>query len=117
MLTPLYVVVSEILYETIPLLDDGSGPSEPYRIFEIVAARNASAARWAAYQTDHNAEPSPREMPRFATRKLGMTLRPPGLYTEDKQFWGRYAQKIFTLKAPDERDAEVAAQAQSSDCS
>jgi hypothetical protein len=102
---PLYAVVSEILWETIDLLGYGQGPSEPYRIFRILAAPSPSAARYRAWQTDHSFEHDPREMPRFAVKKLGMTRRSPGDYTDDEKFWRRHGRKIFAMKAPDERDA------------
>jgi hypothetical protein len=102
-MTPLYAVVSEILWETIDLLGYGQGPREPYRIFCIIAAPSASAARYRAWKTDDNSfEYDPREMPRFAVKRLGMTRRSEGIYTDDEKFWRRHGRKVFTLKAPGE---------------
>ena len=65
----LYLVVSETLWDIIPILDDGSGPYEPYAIAELVVARTPSQARWLAWRTDEvSFEDDPRVMPKFSTR-------------------------------------------------
>lgn len=41
----LYEVVSETLYEVVPILDFGQGPEEPYRIYEKVVAETPAKAK------------------------------------------------------------------------
>jgi hypothetical protein len=66
-----YLVVSETLHERIPILNDGSGPDEPYCIVEIVVAEGRSQAKWAAWRTDRNTFPGrPSDMPKFSVRRL-----------------------------------------------
>lgn len=67
---PVYAVVSETLWETVPILDYGQGPSEPYAIVELVVADTREQARWLAWQTDNNFDGDVRDMPNFRTRKL-----------------------------------------------
>jgi hypothetical protein len=83
MTTPLFAVLSETLWETIPLMDDGSGPSEPGAIFEIVAARNRSAAIYAAWKSSPSFEYDMREKPLFHSVQIGTTTRGPGIYTDE----------------------------------
>lgn len=67
---PVYAVVSEIMHKTIPVLDYGQGPSEPYAIVAIVVAKSREQARWLAWQTDNDFDGDVRDMPNFRTRKL-----------------------------------------------
>lgn len=70
-----FLVVSEELYERIPILDFGEGPDEPYAICVLVVADTREQARWTAWQTDKSFNGDVRDMPLFRTRKLdnGMT--------------------------------------------
>ena len=66
----LYAVVSETLYERIPILDFGEGPDEPYSIVELVSAKSRGQARYLAWLGDKNSDPSDlTSMPNFHTRK------------------------------------------------
>lgn len=95
-LTPLYAVLSETLWETIPVTDEGEGPCEPYAIFEIVAARNRSAAIYRAWQEDKSFDGDIKfSMPRFRAIKLGMTRRPPGVYTDDERVYRRWPSRVW----------------------
>jgi len=66
----LYLVVSEELTETI--CEDwyvGACHEEPYRIAELVVARNNSQARWLAWRADRNSfDGDMRDMPKFRTK-------------------------------------------------
>lgn len=95
MKTPCYlfcVATTETLYYTNPIMDDGSGPEEPYGICELVLARSRSQAKWMAYQTDSAAEPSPLETPRMSVQKLGGPFWVvPRIVSQElawEQFWG-----------------------------
>lgn len=65
----LYLVVSEELWDMFPILDDGTGPKEYYRIAELIVARSAAQARYLAWQTDSSFSNDIRDMPRFSCRK------------------------------------------------
>jgi hypothetical protein len=80
----LFLVASEILWETIHVLDFGQGPKEPYRIMELVAARSREQARYLAWQTDKNFDGDCKEMPNFRTRKLASDVYMSGVVS------GRY---------------------------
>ena len=67
---PVYVVVSETLWETVPILDYGEGPREPYSIVHLVVANTREQARYLAWQTDKNSTGDFRDCPNFRTRKL-----------------------------------------------
>ena len=65
----LYECVSEQLMEHVPILDDGTGPDEPYAIVELIAAKSPSAAKWAAWKSDRNSFTADvRDMPHFRLR-------------------------------------------------
>lgn len=66
----IYIVVSEELSETIPIMDDGSGPREPYRMIDLVVADSREQARYLAWRRDKNFSYYIRDMPNFRTRKL-----------------------------------------------
>lgn len=66
----LYLVVSETLYEKIPILDFGEGPLEPYSIVELVCADSREQARYLAWQNDKHSTMDFRDCPNFRTRKL-----------------------------------------------
>lgn len=67
----IYLVVSEILYEKIPITDDGDGPLESYCIVELVAAEGRGQARYLAWSADsHFDESDLSSMPNFRTRIL-----------------------------------------------
>lgn len=86
----LYAVVSETLYETIDILGYGQGPTEPYCIVEIVAAKSREQARYLAWQTDRNFDGDCREMPNFRTCYLGRTRRPKGILDGSVSSLDRY---------------------------
>lgn len=87
----LFLVVSETLYETIPILDDGSGPFEPYKIVCLVSAETREQARWAAWQTDRSFDADVTNMPNFKTRKLGVSNHPRMIIEEQfDEETGRY---------------------------
>lgn len=67
---PVFAVVSETLWETIPVLDFGEGPREPYAIVHLVVADTREKARWLAWRSDKNFDGDVRDMPNFRTRKL-----------------------------------------------
>lgn len=69
----LFLIVSETLYEKIPVLGDGSGPLEEYKIVCLVSAQTREQARWAAWQTDKSFDGDVTNMPNFRTRKLGVS--------------------------------------------
>lgn len=66
----LYLVVSETLWETVPVLDYGEGPREPYAIVDLVCAESREQARYLAWQKDKNSTGDFRDCPNFRTRKL-----------------------------------------------
>lgn len=80
----LYLVVSETLYEKIPILDYGEGPLEPYKIVCLCAAETREQARWDAWKTDRTFDNDPRDMPNFRIRKVGTTAtRERGIIEEE----------------------------------
>lgn len=95
----IFAVCSELLRETIPILDDGSGPTEYYRIVELVTARNREQARYLAWATDKNFDSNVRDMPNFRTRKLGPSpLKVQGLCSDiegSEQYWR--SEKVIGL--------------------
>lgn len=89
----LFLVVSETLYEKIPILDDGSGPLEPYKIVCLVSAQTREQARYTAWKTDRSFDASDmRDMPNFKTRKLGVSNHPTRMIIEEQfdEETGRY---------------------------
>ena len=62
----LYRVISETLWETIPVLDFGQGPEEPYAIAELIAAESRGKAKWLAWKSDKSFDGNIRDMPRFS---------------------------------------------------
>lgn len=74
----LYLVVSEELSEVIPILDDGSGPLEYYKIVVLVSTSSRGKAKWLAWQTDKSFDYDIRDMPKFWVRKIGKTRRASG---------------------------------------
>lgn len=99
---PIFIVVSETLYNTIPLMDDGSGPSEPYCIVELVIAETREQARYLAWKTDRNFGHNCREMPNFRTAKLDRTFSTDtkGIVSDYKfyeKYW--YHKKVTKLLA------------------
>ena len=91
----LYIVISEELSRIEPLLDDGSGPTEYYRIIELVIARNHSQARIAAAQHgDDDYRGRVQEIPRMTIRLLDKGLPLPQgtivtLWTTFEHWWSR----------------------------
>lgn len=63
----IYLVVSETLYEKVPILDYGEGPLEPYRICELVNAKNKSQATYLAWKKNDKHGYGFRDKPRFRT--------------------------------------------------
>jgi len=89
----IYRCISEELSEVVPILDDGSGPREPYRIAVLIAAETRSKAKWAAWHTDwKHCDGTMSDMPRFSIRCARKDVNvPAGEYTHDKRFeecWG-----------------------------
>jgi hypothetical protein len=90
----LFFCLSEPLEEKIPILDDGSGPIEEYRIAELVVAPSRAKAKWLAWKTDNPSHyDSMRDMPKFSIRKIanGFVTTPRVVSNEKawEQFWGR----------------------------
>lgn len=83
----LYRVISEPLFETIPVLDYGQGPREEYRIVEIVAAETRGKAKWSAWMTDRSFDGNVRDMPRFSVRLLKRGLDEAAGVVTDKYNW------------------------------
>jgi hypothetical protein len=84
----IYRAISEQLTVTIPILDDGSGPEEPYCIAHLVAAENPAQAKWDAWKSDRDSfEGDPREMPKFRIhlRRKGVDV-PRGIVSDDPRF-------------------------------
>jgi hypothetical protein len=89
-----YSVISETLYEHIPILDDGTGPDEPYAIAHVVVAESRSKAKWLAWKTDRKASwtGDPADMPRFAVRKLkGGVEGPARIATDEPEYEALWA--------------------------
>ena len=89
----LYEVVSEILEETIPILDDGTGPIEQYCWAELVIARNRGQAKYMTWQkNDRRYFGHIPDMPRMSVKKRGGQYHVgPRFVTEDVGFqwaWG-----------------------------
>lgn len=67
----IYIVVSETLYEKIPITDDGDGPLEPYSLVDLVAANNRGQARYLVWSTDTHFDKSDLSgTPNFRIRLL-----------------------------------------------
>jgi hypothetical protein len=94
-----YSVISETLWETIPILDDGTGPSEPYAIAHVVVAATRAKARWMAWQTDKATwSTDPRDMPKFSVRKLkGDVEGPARIATDEPEY-----QELWAASAADD---------------
>lgn len=86
----LYFCLSEQLEEIIPIMDDGSGPTESYRIAELVVAPTRDKAKWMLFKRDSNYG-DVRDMPKFSIHKLasGFVTRPRVVSHEKawQQFW------------------------------
>jgi hypothetical protein len=84
----LYRVISEELSEVIPILDDGTGPTELYAIAELVAAKSRGQAKWMAYKSDwKHFEDNIREMPKFLVICVVKDVElEPGFYSDDPRF-------------------------------
>lgn len=67
---PIYLVVSETLYEKVPILDFGEGPLESYGIVDLVISKSREQARYLAWEKDKTFSSDIREIPNFRTRKL-----------------------------------------------
>lgn len=93
----LYLVVSETLYEKIPILDFGEGPLEPYSICELVLAESREQARYLAWQRDRSFENDMRDCPNFRTRKLQDGFDGKGIVSD----WGFYQRFWDHPKASD----------------
>lgn len=94
----LYKVISEELSFKVPILDDGTGPEEPYRIAQLVLARSHRGAEWAAWKTDKGSwTGDPRDKPVFRTKLLvkdveGIEDSPPRVVSEDPRFRDWWAE-------------------------
>jgi hypothetical protein len=90
----IYRVISDVLTTTIPLLDDGTGPTEDYAIAHLVAAESRSQAKWLAWRTDKDSWSSDvRDMPRFTVKLMrkGVAVDGPGIVSDRPEFkdlWG-----------------------------
>ena len=86
----LYIVASETMYETIPILDDGSGPSEPWAICDLVIARNRRAAEYLAWKSseDNYFNYDMRDKPKFQTQTLAKNVgAKPRIVSENRRFY------------------------------
>lgn len=97
----LYIVISESLSYVEPILDDGSGPTEHYRIAELVVAKNHSQARMvAAKHADDDYNGRVQELPRMSVRQLAKRLSYPRgtIVTTWKWFqhWWRHPKVLNT---------------------
>ncbi len=89
----LYQVVSEIMEEVVPILEDGTGPTEQFRWAELVIARNRGQAKWMTWKkNDRHYFGWMPDMPKIGVRKLGSGYRiGPRFVTDDPGFqwaWG-----------------------------
>lgn len=91
----LYLVISEELSATVPILDDGTGPKEYGCIACLVAAETRGKAKYAAWKTDKDLRHGgfgtftgdPIDMPKFSVKKkLGNVDVPAGEYSYDDRF-------------------------------
>jgi len=96
----IYRCISEPLTETIPLLDDGTGPIEEYCIAELVAAETPSKAKWLAAQSDRNiasyCSAYMSDMPKFSivcTRK-NLAVEPGVITSTAKPAWWKTAAEV-----------------------
>lgn len=92
----LYFCLSETLEELVPILDDGTGPWEEYRIAELVVAPTRDKAKYLAWKSDKPSRyDSIEDMPRFSIRKIadGFVTKPRVVSHEKawEQFWGMTA--------------------------
>jgi hypothetical protein len=89
----LYRVISEELSVVVPILDDGTGPTEEGCIACLIAAESAPSAKWAAWKTDIGRQSfgtfcgDAREMPKFTAKLVakGMDI-PAGDYSRNPAF-------------------------------
>jgi hypothetical protein len=87
-------------------LMEGGGyyePPEDYNIVEIVAARNASQARYLAWKGDSSARGCTlADMPRFATRRLGAVDGPARVlsHAEAEPWWVRVPEGVTLRRRP-----------------
>ena len=83
----LYRCISEEMSGVDPILHDGSGPIEHYRIAVLIAAETRSKAKWAAWRTDPDAHFGVIDMPRFSVRCARKDVDvPAGDYSDDPRF-------------------------------
>ena len=67
----LYRVISEEVSVVVPILDDGTGPTDYYHIVELVVARNHGQAKYLAWKNDKaQFSADIRDMPKFSARLL-----------------------------------------------
>ena len=90
----IYLVISETLWEAV--YEDwfnNVGHWEPFRIAELVAAKNHSQARYLAWQTDDHFSYDLRDMPRFTCRlRLKDVDEPAGIVSSREKYrhlWGQ----------------------------
>jgi hypothetical protein len=105
----LYRVISEELTATVPILDDGSGPEEDYRIAELVVAGNAARARWTAWRNDRDSfTGNIIDIPKFSVRlKVHDVDLAPGLCTHDKRLqWAWFDEDDLCIDPVAEAEAE-----------
>lgn len=100
----LYEVTSEMLEYVEPILEDGSGPTFPYRIWELVAARSHGQAKYLAWKYDGSFDYDIREMPKMSCRLLRKDIQhnEPGLVTDCQ-----WAEDILLERYPIEHHTEI----------
>jgi len=85
----LYLVVSETLYGTVPILDDGTGPQEPYCIAELVIARSRGQAKYLVWRSDkdYHMNSGMTDMPKMSVRlwRKGLDEKP-GIVSKRPEF-------------------------------
>ncbi len=88
----LYLVVSETLYEKVPILDYGEGPLEPYSICELILAPTRGKAKWLAWKEDKSFNSDIINMPKFRTRIVSRKFEGETKIVSNlpsfKNFWG-----------------------------
>ena len=100
-MTNLFLVVSETLSETIPILDFGQGPQEDYRIVVLVACEKRGRAKWLAYLSDRNSSLGYiRDIPKLYVRKIGKTKKPDGTVIDaafdyNNPLWKRVSDSVW----------------------
>jgi len=86
----LYFVLSEELYYTEPILDDGTGPSYPYRIADLIVADSPGQAKWIAWKNDPDSDgliDDITSMPKFSVKlKKKNIKRRKGIVSDVKMY-------------------------------